>query len=110
MMITEAGRAMTAHHAMMVVNVSEVEQAPDGAVPEARKKRAAGHQASARVLVRSIDSRTAQSSCSILKHSTFLSEGQATVILSDKLRLGRAARKLDDMFLRDRTCRVRRTV
>ncbi len=34
-MITEAGRAMTAHHAMMVVNVSEVEQAPKGAVPKA---------------------------------------------------------------------------
>ena len=33
MMITEAGRAMTAHHAMMVVNVSEVERAPEGAVP-----------------------------------------------------------------------------
>ena len=34
-MITEAGRAMTAHHAMMVVNVSEVEQAPKGAVSKA---------------------------------------------------------------------------
>ena len=33
MMITEAGRAMTAHHAVMVVNVSEVERAPMGAVP-----------------------------------------------------------------------------
>ena len=33
MMITEAGRAMTAHHAVMVVNVSEVEPAPEGAVP-----------------------------------------------------------------------------
>jgi arginine decarboxylase len=33
MMITEAGRAMTAHHAVMVVNVSEVERAPQGAVP-----------------------------------------------------------------------------
>ncbi len=33
MMITEAGRAMTAHHAVMVVNVSEVERAPEGAVP-----------------------------------------------------------------------------
>jgi arginine decarboxylase len=32
-MITEAGRAMTAHHAVMVVNVSEVERAPQGAVP-----------------------------------------------------------------------------
>jgi arginine decarboxylase len=33
MLITEAGRAMTAHHAVMVVNVSEVERAPEGAVP-----------------------------------------------------------------------------
>lgn len=32
-MITEAGRAMTAHHAVMIVNVSEVEPAPEGAVP-----------------------------------------------------------------------------
>ena len=33
MMITEAGRAMTAHHAVMIVNVSEVEPAPQGSVP-----------------------------------------------------------------------------
>ncbi len=32
-MITEAGRAMTAHHAVMIVNVSEVERAPEGDVP-----------------------------------------------------------------------------
>ncbi|KAA2284241.1 arginine decarboxylase [Arenimonas fontis] len=32
-LVTEAGRAMTAHHAVMVVNVSEVEPAPEGAVP-----------------------------------------------------------------------------
>jgi len=31
--LTEAGRAMTAHHAVLVVNVSEVECAPQGAVP-----------------------------------------------------------------------------
>ncbi|HJU27097.1 MAG TPA: biosynthetic arginine decarboxylase [Rhodanobacteraceae bacterium] len=31
--LTESGRAMTAHHAVLVVNVSEVEAAPDGAVP-----------------------------------------------------------------------------
>jgi arginine decarboxylase len=31
--LTEAGRAMTAHHAVMVVNVSEVEAVPAGAVP-----------------------------------------------------------------------------
>ncbi len=32
--ITECGRAMTAHHAVLVANVSEVEQAPEGRVPE----------------------------------------------------------------------------
>jgi arginine decarboxylase len=34
--LTEAGRAMTAHHAVLVVNVSEVERAPIGAVTEPR--------------------------------------------------------------------------
>ncbi|MGH8126180.1 MAG: biosynthetic arginine decarboxylase, partial [Rhodanobacteraceae bacterium] len=33
--LTESGRAMTAHHAVLVVNVSEVEAAPDGAMPAA---------------------------------------------------------------------------
>jgi len=33
--VTECGRAMTAHHAVLVVNVSEVEQAPEGRVPPA---------------------------------------------------------------------------
>ena len=32
--ITEAGRAMTAHHAVLVVNVSEVERVPAGALPQ----------------------------------------------------------------------------
>ncbi|GHA88403.1 arginine decarboxylase [Cognatilysobacter bugurensis] len=31
--VTECGRAMTAHHAMLIANVSEVERAPEGAVP-----------------------------------------------------------------------------
>jgi len=34
--LTESGRAMTAHHAVLVVNVSEVETAPEGAVPPPR--------------------------------------------------------------------------
>jgi arginine decarboxylase len=34
--VTEAGRAMTAHHAVMVVNVTEVEEVPAGAMPAAR--------------------------------------------------------------------------
>jgi len=33
--VTECGRAMTAHHAVLVANVSEVERAPEGRVPEA---------------------------------------------------------------------------
>ena len=33
--LTEAGRAMTAHHAVMVVNVSEVETVPAGSLPPA---------------------------------------------------------------------------
>src|SRR5690606_38276197 len=33
--VTECGRAMTAHHAMLVANVVEVEPAPDGRVPDA---------------------------------------------------------------------------
>ncbi|HET9818198.1 MAG TPA: biosynthetic arginine decarboxylase [Rhodanobacteraceae bacterium] len=33
--LTESGRAMTAHHAVLAINVSEVEPAPDGAVPPA---------------------------------------------------------------------------
>lgn len=31
--LTESGRALTAHHAVLVANVSEVEPAPEGAVP-----------------------------------------------------------------------------
>jgi arginine decarboxylase len=34
--LTEAGRAMTAHHAVLVVNVSEVEPVPAGSIPAAR--------------------------------------------------------------------------
>ncbi len=34
--LTEAGRAMTAHHAVLVVNVSEVEEVPQGAISAPR--------------------------------------------------------------------------
>jgi arginine decarboxylase len=34
--LTESGRALTAHHAVLVVNVSEIEQAPRGAVAPPR--------------------------------------------------------------------------
>lgn len=32
--LTESGRALTAHHAVLVANVSEVEKAPEGRVPD----------------------------------------------------------------------------
>jgi len=32
--VTECGRAMTAHHAVLIANVAEVEQAPEGRVPD----------------------------------------------------------------------------
>jgi arginine decarboxylase len=35
--LTEAGRAMTAHHAVMVVNVTEVEPVPAGSIPPPRE-------------------------------------------------------------------------
>ena len=35
--VTECGRAMTAHHAVLVTNVSEVEKAPEGRVPESHE-------------------------------------------------------------------------
>ncbi len=35
--LTEAGRAMTAHHAVMVVNVTEVEPVPAGSMPPPRE-------------------------------------------------------------------------
>ena len=34
--LTESGRALTAHHAVLVVDVSEIEAAPRGAIPPAR--------------------------------------------------------------------------
>jgi arginine decarboxylase len=33
--VTECGRAMTAHHAVLIANVAEVEEAPEGRVPPA---------------------------------------------------------------------------
>jgi arginine decarboxylase len=39
--VTECGRAMTAHHAVLIANVSEVERAPEGRVPPAHDDEAA---------------------------------------------------------------------
>jgi arginine decarboxylase len=92
-MITEAGRAMTAHHAMMVVNVSEVEQAPDGAVPDARQGEPMVIK-HLRDLVRSIDSRTALEVYLEAQH--YLAEGQALFAHGQLCLDDRAL--LDDLF------------
>lgn len=92
-MITEAGRAMTAHHAMMVVNVSEVEQAPQGDVPVA----AAGEALvikHLRDLVQAIDHRTALEVYLEAQH--YLAEGHA-LFAHGQLSLDERA-LLDDLF------------
>ena len=35
--LTESGRALTAHHAVLVVNVSEIEESPRGSIPAVRE-------------------------------------------------------------------------
>ena len=92
-MITEAGRAMTAHHAMMVVNVSEVEQAPRGAVPIAMSGESLVIK-HLRDLLRSIDSGTALEVYLEAQH--YLSEGQA-LFAHGQLGLNERA-LLDDLF------------
>lgn len=92
-MITEAGRAMTAHHAMMVVNVSEVEQAPSGAVPPAKAEESLVIK-HLRALVAGIDQRTALEVYLEAQH--YLAEGQA-LYAHGQLGLDERA-LLDDLF------------
>jgi arginine decarboxylase len=91
--VTETGRAMTAHHALMVVNVSEVERAPAGAVPTI----AAGEPAVLRHLrdtYAALDTRPALEL--YLDAQQALAEGQAAYVLG-QLTLAQRAR-LDDLF------------
>jgi arginine decarboxylase len=93
MMVTEAGRAMTAHHAVMVVNVSEVERAPEGAVPP----EAPGEPAAVRHLretVAALGERPALELYHEAQHH--LAEGQALFALG-QLTLAQRA-QLDDLF------------
>jgi arginine decarboxylase len=93
MMITEAGRAMTAHHAVMVVNVSDVERAPQGAVP-------APNAAEPAVLRHLRETHAALGSRPVLElwHEAqqALAEGQALYALG-QLSLEQRA-QLDDLF------------
>ncbi len=93
MMVTEAGRAMTAHHAVMVVNVSEVERAPEGAVPAEER----GEPAAVRHL-RETHADLASRPPLELYHEAqhHLAEGQALYALG-QLTLDQRA-QLDDLF------------
>ncbi|MDE1899032.1 MAG: arginine decarboxylase, partial [Xanthomonadaceae bacterium] len=91
--LTEAGRAMTAHHAVLVVNVSEVERVPAGALPPAD----AGEPAVLRHL-RALHGELATRPPLELYHEAqhHLAEGQ-TLFALGQLGLAQRAR-LDDLY------------
>jgi arginine decarboxylase len=93
MMITEAGRALTAHHAVMVVNVSEVERAPEGSVPPVEP----GESATLRHLRDTHADLESRPPLELfLEAQQALAEGQALFALG-QLSLAQRAR-LDDLF------------
>jgi arginine decarboxylase len=91
--LTESGRAMTAHHAVLVANVSEVERAPEGAVPATREDEHAVIR-HLREIRDALDERPALELWHEASHH--LSEGQALYALG-QLDLAQRAR-LDDLF------------
>jgi arginine decarboxylase len=92
-LITEAGRAMTAHHALMVVNVSEVEQAPVGNVPAPERSESSVIR-HLREIHAELDVRPPVELFHEAQH--FLAEGQALFALG-QLDVGQRA-LLDDLF------------
>jgi arginine decarboxylase len=93
MMVTEAGRAMTAHHAVMVVNVSEVEEAPEGRVGAVEKNEPMVLK-HLREVHAALDQRPALELFHEAQH--YLSEGQTLYSLG-QISLEQRA-KLDDIF------------
>lgn len=94
--VTETGRAMTAHHALMVVNITEVERAPEGAVAastvaDATEPAVLRHL---RETYADLDTRPALEL--YLDAQQALAEGQAAYVLG-QLSLAHRAR-LDDLF------------
>ncbi len=91
--LTESGRAMTAHHAVLVVNVSEVEQAPAGAVPDPREDEPAVLRR-----LREVHAEIGRRPPTELYHEAqyHLAEGQSLYALG-QLALGERAR-LDDLY------------
>jgi len=91
--VTECGRAMTAHHAVLVANVSEVEQAPEGRVPPASDDEPAVIR-HLREIAGEIDSRPAVELFQEAQH--FHAEGLSAYALG-QIDLRQRAR-LDDLF------------
>ncbi len=92
-LLTESGRAMTAHHAVLIANVSEVERAPDGAVP-AEEAGEAGPIRHLREIHAALDARPAVELFHEAQH--YLAEGQALYALGQIDLRERAA--IDDLF------------
>jgi arginine decarboxylase len=91
--LTESGRAMTAHHAVLVANVSEVERAPEGAVPPAGAQEPAVVR-HLRAVHAELDHRPPLELFHEAQH--FMAEGQAMYALG-QLALDQRA-LLDDLF------------
>ncbi|MBS7458981.1 biosynthetic arginine decarboxylase [Coralloluteibacterium stylophorae] len=91
--VTECGRAMTAHHAVLIANVSEVERAPEGAVPPSAEDEPAVLR-HLRELHAELDGRPAVELFHEAQHH--LAEGQ-TLYAHGQLDLVQRAR-IDDLF------------
>lgn len=91
--LTESGRALTAHHAVLVANVSEVEQAPVGSVPPVAESESAALR-HLRSLHAALDERAAVELFHDAQH--YLSEGQAAYALGQLDLVERA--RIDDLF------------
>jgi arginine decarboxylase len=91
--LTEAGRAMTAHHAVMVVNVTEVEQVPAGSVPPPQ-----AHEPSVLRHLREVHAALDERPPLELFHEAqhHLAEGQSLYALGQLALVDRA--RLDEMF------------
>ncbi len=91
--VTEAGRAMTAHHAVMVVTVTEVEEVPAGAMPAPRQEEPAVLRR-LRETYEELDVRPALELFHEAQHH--LAEGQALYALGQLALEDRA--QLDEMY------------
>jgi arginine decarboxylase len=91
--LTEAGRAMTAHHAVLIANVSEVERAPEGRAAPAQP----GEPTAVRHLREILDALDARPPVELYHEAQYqLAEGQALYALGGMTLEQRAL--LDDLY------------